>query len=320
VDTRGTGPWELVSEDGDRVTLVVSGDAGELAPDRPYDDQCARWSPDGKWVAVLDPRGLCVATTDGKARLVMERRVEQYTPVTPHVTDIPTQLYSSISCPTWIGPDAMVVDHFTGSFPERIELIKDIVPGGTARDEELDTTSVLRISDSGVDARVLPSRWSVVAVSPDSATAVLSFDDRYSLVDTEYLLTGQGAEPLQIEDCSSSPETGQTFPCSGVYFSPDSKRLVYDYAPQGGGKAYDTGASLRVWDIATRSMILSLERTPEQSSFGDLIWSPDGKALAYARGWQKPDIFVALVEEGHVVKLPIEYTFELGTSLVGWLD
>jgi len=152
--------WQLRdTADGTHRALVDLDTLGALS--RPaFDRGCeAMWSPDGQQVAVIANQGLYVAGVDGGARLVLQRRVKLYTEDTSSgaVANNQASLETRITCPVWLTPEDVLVTQFTGALPESF-MGQETMFGfaGQYRHEQLDTTSVLHITSSGVEIRDMP--------------------------------------------------------------------------------------------------------------------------------------------------------------------
>ena len=65
----------------------------------------------------------------------------------------------------------------------------------------------------------------------------------------------------------------------GVAFSPDGKRLACAYSPDVDARMKDSQRSIRIWDLATRQAVVTIDRLPYLHLYGT-SFSPHGKLLA----------------------------------------
>ena len=67
-------------------------------------------------------------------------------------------------------------------------------------------------------------------------------------------------------------------PAQRVAFSPDGERLACSYRPDATLRIKDSPRSIRIWDLATRQAVVTIDRLP--SGMEAPSFSPDGKLLA----------------------------------------
>lgn len=309
--------WLLVKAEDRSLTPVVDRETGTRL--KVVDRECTKaWSTDGQWVAVLSYEGLYLAGTDGKASLFLPRRKESYA---AEKGGDKAWLYAQITCPAWLGPDKLMLDHYKGSFPERFTGPKNPISGlvGTYFHSALDTTSVLTIAPGGAASRDLDTAWKVELLSYDFQRALLRVPPwpeaktgKLYLAAVNFLVTGEGTAPMLLEECTDDTQ------CSRFAFSPDSRRVIWLSGLATTDKTKHAPA-FQLSDAQPLSRVSEIHLTNDQEPQSDLYWSPSGKTVAFSRGWNNKEIYILDLEKRTVALLG-KYTFELGADLVAWID
>jgi WD40 repeat protein len=75
---------------------------------------------------------------------------------------------------------------------------------------------------------------------------------------------------------------------------PDPKRVPLDFSPDGERIGVQSGQTIKIWDVPTRSELLTLPGR----TFGPLAWSPDGRRLAVLATTEDKETHIGIYDTG----------------------
>ena len=321
-------------------TIVVDHETGQ--PLFTVGDDCELpLSPNGELRPALAVNGLYVTGTDGKARLVFQRRaISIKTPplVSTEVVKgsgiglvIIGLDYShsqanaeatGISCPVWIDDNRLVFDNHQGPFiSSGSELdLKSADPQTLAMGLSTpDTTSIVDISKDNAVTHYPLREWRILATSTDPELVAVDFGNNSAIYVAELgqLLT-TGPQQAQLVTPCSDPATQQMY-CVDFSFSPSRTKLAFFAYPANGSTL---NSQLYIWDFLNGQVIQRFDT----HHTGAIFWSPDESAVVYEDPINQYDgvVYIGRVDDGILIDLLVEpREYQIDTTyfqLREWID